>query len=102
MAYIRVDHRQLEKAASAIDTYVSKHKSNMQGIEQTLNGLGTSWQGADYQQLKTEWRQINAQDSTSGKMLKSLESYGKYLKYAQAQYKQAQSKAVNRANSLPK
>lgn len=102
MANIKVDHSQFEKAASAIETYITKHKNNMQTINQSINALGSSWQGSDYSQLKTEWQQINASDSTSGKMLQSLDNYADFLRFAANKYKSAQANAINRANNLPK
>lgn len=102
MANIKVDHSQFEKTASVIETYITKHKNNMQVINQSVDALASSWQGDDYNQLKTEWQQINASDSTSGKMLKSLDNYADFLRFAANKYKSAQANAINRANNLPR
>ena len=51
---------------------------------------------------KTEWQQIKGADSTSDKMLKSLDSYADFLRFAASKYKSAQANAINRANRLPK
>ncbi len=102
MANISVDHSQLEKTASAIDSYVSKHRAKMKTIDQSITFLKASWQGADYEQLKKEWQEMNTSDSTSEKMLKSLENYADFLRFAANKYKSAQTNAVNRANQLPR
>ena len=102
MANIKVDHSQLERTASTIDTYISKHKTKMNNIDQSIVSLGASWQGSDYNQLKKEWQQIKGPDSTSDKMLKSLDNYADYLRFAANKYKSAQINAINRANKLPK
>lgn len=102
MAKIKVDHGKLRKTAADIDNYISKHKKNMQKINTNVISLNKSWQGKDYNQVKTEWAQMMAKDSTSGKMLESLENYSSFLKYAAKTYMDTQSKAINRANLLPK
>lgn len=102
MAIISVDHSQFEKTASAIESYVSKHRTKMKTIDQSVNSLKTSWQGADYEQLKKEWQEMNSSDSTSEKMLKSLQNYADFLRFAANKYKSAQTNAVNRANQLPR
>ena len=102
MAYIKVDYNKFEHAASAIDTYISKHKSGMGKIDEEMNGLSSSWQGADYSASKQKWNQINSEDSTSGNMLKSLESYAGFLRATAKRYKNAQASAVNRAEGLPR
>ena len=102
MANIKVDRSQFEKAASAIEAYVSNHKKHMSTIDQSVNFLGSSWQGKDYDQLKIEWQQINSSGSTSDNMLAALANYADFLRYAANKYKTAQINAINRANRLPK
>ena len=102
MANIKVDHSQFERTATAIDTYIRNHKSKMNSIDNSITALGTAWQGSDYNQLQTEWQQIKGSDSTSAKMLKSLDSYADFLRFAANKYKSAQASAINRANRLPK
>ena len=102
MAYIRVDHNKFENTASAIDSYISRHKSNMKKVDQEVTNLALSWQGEDYQTFKIQWNELNASDSTSEKMLKDLKNYAEYLRMAAKKYKEAQSNAVNRANNLPR
>lgn len=102
MANIKVDHSQFERTASAIDTYIRNHKSKMNSIDNSITALGTAWQGSDYSQLQNEWQQIKGADSISDKMLKSLDSYADFLRFAANKYKSAQANAINRANRLPR
>lgn len=102
MAYVKVDYSKFEHAASAIDTYISRHRSNMNNIDREITNLSATWQGKDYISLKNEWNEMKAHGSTSDKMIKSLKSYAEYLRMAAKKYKEAQSNAVNRANSLPR
>lgn len=102
MANIKVDHSQFERTASTIDTYIRNHRNKMNSIDAFVNSLGTSWQGNDYNQLKKEWQQIQGSGSTSDKMLKSLDNYADFLRFAANKYKSAQANAINRANRLPR
>ena len=102
MANIKVDHSQFERTASAIETYISKHKTKMNTIDQSIASLSSSWQGNDYNQLKKEWQEIKGSGSTSDKMLKSLDNYADFLRFAANKYKSAQTNAINRANNLPR
>ena len=78
MAYIKVNHSQFETTATAIETYITKHKNNMNSIDNSITSLNASWQGIDYNQVKREWQQINAFDSTSGKMLTAMQNYANF------------------------
>lgn len=102
MAYIKVDHSRFEKTAQAVDKYVKNHKNNMNKIGSDVNSLSSSWKGNDYSQLLKEWNAINSKNSTSGKMISAMENYADFLRFCGNQYKSAQSRAVNRANNLPK
>ena len=102
MAYIKVDHSKFEPAASAIDSYVTLMKSKMRSAEGEVTTLSTTWQGVDFNQFKTQWNKVTSNDSTYMNMLKALEEYAKFLRFAGGKYKDAQTKAVNRANGLPK
>ena len=102
MARIEVDHSQLTIMATKIDAYISSHKANMKQINSEIDGLNVNWKGADYNQIEKEWNQIKSSESTSGKMLKSLDNYAEFLRFAANKYKSAQSNAINRANKLPR
>ena len=100
MAYIMVDHRRLEKTAGDIDGYINAHHRAMSEIDNNIVSLGSSWQGEDYYQMQREWNEMKSGSSTSEKMLKSLDSYADFLRWAAKKYKQAQAEAINRANRL--
>jgi uncharacterized protein YukE len=102
MANIKVDHNELEKTVSSIDAYIKNHNNKMKNIDDMVTSLGTSWQGTDYDQLKTECQQMSASGSTSDQMLKSLDNYADFLRFAANKYKSAQANAINRANQLPR
>lgn len=98
--YIKVDHSKFNSAATEIDIYISKHKKNMNYADQEVTNLSSAWQGKDSKEFQSQWDQLTDNDSTSKQMIKSLENYAKFLRYASSQYKEAQSKAVNKANNL--
>ena len=100
--YIKVDHSKFEAAASEIETYVSSMKNKMRSANGEINTLSANWIGSDFTQFKVQWDKVTNNDSTYYQMIKALESYAKYLRFAAQKYKEAQSKAVNRANGLPK
>lgn len=102
MAYIKVDHSKFEKAASEIEAYVKVLKQKMTLCQTDLAALSIVWSGADFTQFKNEFKKIDDDDSTHAQMIKSLESYAKYLRYVADKYKNTQANAVNRANSLPR
>lgn len=102
MAYIKVDHSKFESAATAVDNYVTLMKNKMKSAQSEVNTLSSSWQGSDFAQFKKEFNKVDDKDSTHNQMLKAMESYSKYLRFAANKYKDAQSRAVNRANSLPR
>ncbi len=102
MAYIKVDHSKFEKAATEVDNYVNLMKDKMKNAQGEVTTLSASWQGSDFNQFRQEFNKLDDGDSVHTQMVKSLESYSKYLRYAANKYKEVQSKAVNRANGLPK
>jgi len=102
MAYIKVDYSKLESTASAVDNYVTLMKNKMRSAQNEVTVLSSSWQGSDFSQFKAEFDKVDNKDSTHTQMVESLESYSNFLKYAAGKYKDAQIKAINRANSLPR
>lgn len=98
--YIRVNHSQFESTATAIESYLSKHKKNMAAAGQEVAALGQTWQGKDFTEFQHKWTKVTDNGSTSHAMITSLENYAKALRYAASQYKDAQAKAVNKANWL--
>lgn len=102
MAYIKVDHSKLETAASAVDSYVTLMKNKMHSAQDEVTILSSSWQGSDYTQFKTEFDKVDNKDSTHAQMVEAMESYAEFLQFAANKYKDAQARAVNRANNLPR
>lgn len=102
MAYIKVDHSKFSGTASAVDSYVTQLRNKMSSAESEVNNMSSIWQGSDFTQFKSQWNKVTNGESTYSEMIKALESYSKFLKYAAEKYKDAQTKAVNRANSLPR
>jgi WXG100 family type VII secretion target len=102
MPFISADRSRLDRAAGTIDTYVSNHKNKMNSANGEISTLSNSWQGRDFNQFRTQWNRVTANDSTSQKMISAMENYARFLRFASNRYKEAQANAVNRANSIPK
>lgn len=102
MAYIKVNHQQLENTAGVVEDYVKTLKNKMTSAQNEVNGLSSTWKGADYMAFKSRFNEVDDSDATHTKMVKALDSYAKYLRFAAGKYKKAQSDAVNRANLLPR
>ena len=94
---IKVDHSQFEKTAKSIDEYTTKMSIKMSQADHSMIIMFSTWRGIDSTSYKNKWNTIKGDDSTYGKMKKSLESYS-----AGNKYKKAQADAINRANKLPK
>lgn len=102
MAYIKVNHRKMLSVAEQVDSYIVQLDNNMEIIDSTILSLSTEWKGEDYRQLKTEWNEINSVGSTTDKMKMTLKSYAGSIREASKLYKEAQARAINRANTLCK
>lgn len=102
MAYIKVDYYALFEAADRISEYISKYKNSMNKMNSAVVFLSQSWREADFEQLQLKWNEIGSPDSTSGKMLQSIQSYSDSIREAANKYKEAQIRAIDRANILCK
>lgn len=102
MAYIKVDYGKMKAAYKSVDTYVKVLEKDMKKAQGELSDLSLNWQGGDFTQFKKEWKQVDDSNSTHAQMIKSLKSYSEFLRYAEKQYKSAQKKAIDTANSLPR
>ena len=102
MAIIRVDHSKFKGTADKFETYVTNLKKQMRSAESEVNSMSASWQGADYTQFKNQWNMVTENGSTYAEMVSALESYTKFLRFAGEKYKDAQIKALDSANSLPR
>ncbi|MBQ1821537.1 MAG: WXG100 family type VII secretion target [Clostridia bacterium] len=99
---IKVDHSKLESTASQIEQYVQTLKRKMKNADGEINTLSSTWQGKDATQFRSKWNAVTNQDSVYANTVKQLESYAQFLRYAAQKYKEAQTKAINSANSLPR
>lgn len=102
MAYIKVDYSKMKNAYKAVDAYVKILDGDMKKAQGELTALSANWQGGDFTQFKKQWQKVDNSDSTHAQMVKSLKSYSEFLKYAEKEYKSAQKKAIDSANSLPR
>lgn len=102
MAYIKVDYNKMKRAYQSVDNYVKVLNADMKKAQGEISSLAANWQGGDFNQFKKEWGQVDDSDSTHAQMIKSLKSYSEFLKYAEKEYKSAQKKAIDTANSLPR
>lgn len=102
MAYIKVDHKQLDHAAEAVETYITRQKRKMNEMNSSIQSMNSFWEGSDYRTFLQQWDLIRSNDSVSGRMIRSFQNYLDFLRFASKKYKDAQSNAVNRANRLPK
>lgn len=102
MAYIKVDFNKMEAAAAAVDSYVSRMEQNMRSIDLGVQNLGAQWQGEDYRQFKREWDEIAASGATTDKMRTSMKGYAGVIREASNLYKEAQTRAINRARTMCK
>lgn len=100
MAYLRVNHKEFEKAAASLEKYVETLSSGMKAADQEVKqNLGVYWTGSDYEQFKAKWSKINEPDGNFGKMRKSLENYATFLRGAAESYKQAHIDIVRTTRS---
>lgn len=102
MARIKVNHSELTKTANEMDNFLSRTKDRMNSASGSVDRMIQGWEGADYTQFDKQWTKVTASDSTYRQMVKSLDAYADYLRFAADKYKDAQAKAVNRANRLPR
>ena len=100
--YIKTDTGRLKSTADAIEKYVSDTRSHMDKATTRVNvNLLANWNGTDYAEFQNKWSGLNEDGSANTQMLKALESYANYLRYAAQVYEAAQQSAADRANKLP-
>ena len=102
MSYIKVDHSKLESTATEVEEYVALLKRKMNDAQCRVSTLSSSWQGNDFAKFQEQFNQVYNEDSTYVQMIKELESYARYLRYAAEKDKKTQADAVDRARKLPK
>lgn len=100
---IKVNHSELISAAQLVEDYISFSKKKMKIMSDSVESLkNVAWVGIDYDQLANKWDVVNNKGSIYSNFNESLVAYADYLNYSAEQYKKAQSRAINRANFLPK
>ena len=102
MAYIKVDCREMHKVADHIDQYIARMEKSVTEMDDAICTVGADWKGADYRQVKNEWNEIKGPGSTTDNMKQLLKNYADSVREAAQLYKEAQSRAINRANNLCK
>ncbi len=102
MGYIRVEYSRIDNAISEINAHTSFIENKMKIAQTSIDNLAANWKGSDFEEFKRKWEENFLNDSVYSKMKKSLTSYSEYLSYAKKQYSDAQRRAINRANNLPR
>lgn len=102
MSYIKVNHKKISATADKVDDYISSVERNMTKADGEMELLKNQWDGSDYLQVKSKWNDINSTESTTERMKKALSGYANLMREASRMYKDAQARAVNRANTLCK
>jgi uncharacterized protein YukE len=101
MAYIKVDHSRMLAVANSLDGYVNKYNSLLLQAAQSTDGIGGAWQGTDYAEFRNKINTLTNSDSSLKKTAKSYQAFSDQLRDSAARYRDAQSRAVNRANNIP-
>ncbi|CEG28522.1 WXG100 family type VII secretion target [Bacillus sp. B-jedd] len=96
--FIKVNHARFDAAAEAVEAYVDDLNNTMGAAGREVASLTADWQGKDSAKFLEEWLKASEANSTTKKMTKALEQYAKFLRLAASEYREAQSKAVNKAN----
>lgn len=102
MANIKVNTDKLSSTANLVDDKLKSMKRKMTNANNQVQGLSAYWSGKDYTDFLSAWGKVSSQNSNYLKMIKSLESYSNYLKYAQRKYNNARRNAIDRSNRLPR
>lgn len=98
---IEVNHSVIGETASIIDKYIDVMTNYMKQSGETVERLKSKqWTSEDARAFYAKWDELSSADSTNEYMKASLRNYSKTLNYAKEQYKNAQSKAINRSMFL--
>ncbi len=99
---IKVDINKLNKAAKAIERYITYMDEQMKTAEKSVSTLESSWQGEDATKFSKKWDEVQSSESAYGHMRAALIAYAKYLILAARKYDTAAQNARNLAGRLPK
>lgn len=102
MAYIKVNHAVLVAGSKQLLDYVTKQKESMLRMEESMEVLGSSWGGEDSAQVQRSWSELNGEESVSSAMANAIRRYANSIGESAMKYKEAQARAINRANLLCK
>ena len=97
---INANHSTLEKKAEKVEDYVEYADKKMQQAKDKITGLKGAWSGKDQVAFEQQWDKLLDKDSTHVKMMESLKSYAKVLRYAAKEYKQAQIDSHDQARKI--
>lgn len=98
---IEVNYSTLGVAANEIDEYVDVIKKYMKKADDEIYRLtSNNWKNSDANTFKGKWIELSSSDSVTEHMKASLRNYANSLRYAQEQYRKAQSSAINASKSL--
>ena len=98
---IEIDHSYLGKTAQEIENYVNVIIKNMQlSSDEVYSLTRKKWQNMDSLTFKSKWQEQYDSSSVTEHMKAALRSYASSLRYAESQYKDAQSKAIWRSSIL--
>ena len=102
MAKIQVDHSRLNAVADTVETDAKGIKSQMAKAQLSVMQMAIGWQGKDASKFLKKW-ETNYEANAAYKLtIDQMEAYARYLRYVAKQYKDAQTKALNSANKLPR
>ncbi|MBR3995883.1 MAG: hypothetical protein IKI97_11475 [Clostridia bacterium] len=100
--YIKTDCAKLVKTAENIEAQIAEIRKHMANSSTAVLEMRSGFQGADYDAFYSKWDSLFADDSTYSTLVKRLESYAKFLRYAAEQYDYVQEQAQLRSNRIPK
>jgi hypothetical protein len=117
-SYIKVNHMELGNFAAKIEESKNTFSSTVYKIAFQSSGAvgasclvsgayissgaaGGSWVGVDASMFNNQLASLDGSDSSSAYLEKGLQSYADFLRVCANQYKETQTNAINRANSLP-
>lgn len=98
--YIKVNHYDLEQAASKIENYMSTYNTLLGNLGISVDDLGTGWEGLDYKTFDEVYRGEEGIKNTGQNLSKEIIKQAQFMRYCASLYKHTQSEAVNRAMLL--
>lgn len=103
MALIEVNHQELRDVADAADEYCRQQESNMNKADAIVGLLlAVGWRGADADELKRKWSDVNSVGSASAQFRESIEYFGECLRSCAKEYQNAQADSYSEAYRLPR